>query len=316
MTDPALEIPKSEIEAAAQRIAPYVRRTPVLRLPAGFGPIRAPVTLKLEWLQVTGSFKARGAFNLLLGRDVPAAGVVAASGGNFGLAIAHAARALGIPATVFIPATSPASKIELLRRLGARVETTAGFYPAALEAATTFAATGAALAAHAYDQPEIVAGQGTCGREIAEQAPGIDTLLVAVGGGGLIAGIGSWLRDTVRLVAVETDATPTLHAARAAGRPVDVEVGGLAASALGAGRIGRFAWEASGRWIDESLLVTDAELVAAQRLLWDELRIAVEPAAAAPVAALAFGRYVPAAEETVGVVLCGANLDPATLSLP
>lgn len=309
---PSAVVERGAIEAAADRIGDHVRRTPVVRLEAGAVGLSLPLWLKLDLLQPTGSFKVRGAFSLLQARQVPPAGVIAASGGNFGLAIAYAAHALGHAATVFVPGTTPSVKIDRIRELGATVEVVAGYYPEAFEASQDRAAETGALVAHAYDQPEIVAGAGTCAAELDADVAGLDTVLVAVGGGGLIAGTVGWYEGRARVVGVESEGTPTLFEARRAGHPVDVAVGGIAASALGARRIGSIAWAAVTRWTVESVLVGDDDLRAAQRRLWDAARLLVEPAAAAPLAALLTGAYRPEPGERLAIVLCGANLDPAT----
>lgn len=302
-----------DIEDAARRIAGMARRTPVLRLDEGTTALPGRITLKLDLLQPTGSFKARGAVNLLRSREVPPAGVVAASGGNFGLAVAWAAGRLGHAATIFVPDTSPAAKIARLRSLGATVEVVPGYYADAARAASEQVASTGALEAHPYDDPEVVAGAGTCGMEITADVPDVDTVVVAVGGGGLVAGLASWFRDDVRVVAVETHGTPALHAALAAGRPVDVEVGGVAADSLGARRIGDRCWEVR-HWIDESVLVHDDDVRAAQRFLWDETRLIAEPGAATATAALLAGAYLPRPGEEVCIVVCGANTDPSTVT--
>jgi len=308
------EIGRDEIGVAAVRIAGHVRETPVLRLEAD--ALGVPAILKLDLLQPTGSFKVRGAFSLLLAAPIPGGGVTAASGGNFGAAVAYAAGRLGVAATIFVPASSPREKIDALAALGAEVRVIDGYYPAALAACREWAAERDVLFAHAYDQREVVAGQGTCGRELAAQAPEVDTVLVAVGGGGLIGGIASWYRDDARIVSVETEGTPTLHAALAAGEPVDVEIGGIAASSLGASRVGDHPWAAARRWVDRAVLVSDEALTAARRRLWQTARLAVEPGAAAPVAALLSGAYGPEPGERVAVVVCGANADPRDLIAP
>lgn len=303
---------RADIEAAASRIAGHVRRTPVLQLPGGVGNASI-ATLKLDLLQPTGSFKVRGAFSRLLGVDPTPERVVAASGGNFGLAIAHAASELGIAADIFVPESSPSAKIDLLRRQGAAVHVIPGHYADALEASKVWVEGNDALFAHAYDQFDVVAGQGTCGMEMAAQIPAADTVLVAVGGGGLIAGIASWYRDQVAVIGIETEGTPTLHTAREAGGPVDVDVSGLAVSSLGSRRLGDIAWEVSQRWVDDSILVSDESTAAAQHWLWDNCRLAVEPGAATPLAALLSGAYQPAADEHVAVLVCGANVDPGSV---
>jgi threonine dehydratase len=314
MTESGIEITREAIADAARRIARHVRRTPVLTLGSDPGELPRDLMLKLEFLQPTGSFKVRGAFNLLLSAAVPAEGVVTASGGNFGLAIAYAAHALGIPAHVFVPDSSPPAKTDRLHRLGARVHIEPGHYPEALAASEDHVTRHGGFFAHAYDQPAVVSGQGTCGLELEEQAHELDTLVVAVGGGGLIGGIASWYRDQVRIVAVETEGTPTLFRAREAGQPVDVEVSGIAVSALGAGRIGSIAWEATQEWVDEAMLVSDGAVNAAQRQLWEQARLLVEPAAATTLAVLATGGYVPEPGERVCLLLSGANVDPRSIA--
>lgn len=308
-----------EVVAAAERIAGYVLRTPVMEISPG-------LTLKLEQLQHAGSFKVRGAFNRVLSAPaVPDAGVIAASGGNHGLAVAYVARALGLRAEIFVPEVTSPVKVSGLLALGADVTQTGAIYSEAAEAAAKRAAETGALSVHAYDQPEVVAGQGTLGLELMEQAGGVDTILVAVGGGGLIAGItaataqtstkatGKAMRNGPRIVAVEPAAIPTLHAALAAGRPVPVQVSGVAADALGATQLGALAFEVVSRSGVESVLVSDDAIVAARRTLWSEHRIAAEHSGAAAYAALLSGAYTPAKGERVAVVVCGSNTDPATL---
>ena len=304
---------RTDIEDAAARIVGYVRRTPVLELLRGVGDAAAQITLKLDLLQPTGSFKVRGAFSRLLAATPRPERVVAASGGNFGLAIAHAASELGIAADIFVPESSPPAKVDRLRRQGAAVHVIPGHYADALEASKAWVEGNDALFAHAYDQLDVVAGQGTCGMEMAAQIPDADTVLVAVGGGGLIAGIASWYRGDVTVIGVETEGTPTLHAARHAGGPVDVEVGGLAVSSLGSKRLGDIAWDVSQRWIEDSILVSDESTAAAQHWLWDNCRLAVEPGAATPLAALLSGAYTPEEGENVAVLVCGANVDPGSV---
>jgi len=310
---------RDEIAEAARQVAPWVRRTPILTIEANeLGTAHPPLVLKLEQLQHTGTFKARGAHNLLLTADaspagVPAAGVVAASGGNFGVAIAHAAGRLGHRATVFVPEISSPTKLERLRHLGAEVVVGGAFYADAYEASVEQAGRTGALLAHAYDQPEVVAGAGTCAVELEEQVPDATTVLVAVGGGGLIGGVAGWLQERVRVVAVESTGTPTLHAALDAGEPVDVDLSGIAADSLGARRIGAIGFQAAKRWVDGSVLVTDEAIVDAQRRLWDHVRVAAEPGGATALAALLSGGYQPSASERVAVIICGANVDPATL---
>ncbi len=307
-----MEITRATIEAAANRIAPYVRYTPILELEAPALDVSGHVVLKLDLLQPSGTFKIRGAFNLLLTHKPEL--VVAASGGNFALAIAHAAYVLGVRAHLFVPDSSPPEKIRRLKESGAEVTVVEGVYKDALAISRAFAATVGGLLAHAYDHPEVVAGAGTCGLEILMQVPGVDTILVAVGGGGLIGGIASAVRTQAKIIGVETEGTPTLHAARAAGHPVEVEVGGLALSSLGASRLGDIPWEAARQWVTDSLLVSDEAVREAQRFLWEKCRLVVEPGAATTIAALLSGAYEPEAGETVVALVCGANVDPATVA--
>ncbi len=304
---------RDEIEAAAERITPYIRRTPTISLAAGDLGLDFPVTLKLECLQHTGSFKARGAFNRLLANDVPAAGVNAASGGNHGIAVAYAARELGYQADIFVPEISSPVKIARLRDYGAQVNIVGQNYAEALAASEARVATIGALVVHAYDQTEAVAGQGTTARELEEQEGTFDTILVAVGGGGFIGGIAAWHQGRTRIVGVEPKLAPTLPEARDAGAPGDVEVGGIAADALGAKRIGSYAFQIAEAYIERLALVDDNAIRAAQLRLWRDLRVVVEPAGAATMAALTSGIYRPEKGERVAVLVCGSNTDPAHL---
>jgi threonine dehydratase len=301
---------RSEIEAAAERVRGHIRYTPTLALGTAFGV--EDVTLKLDLLQPTGSFKVRGAFNRLLAAEPHPERVVAASGGNFGLAIAYAARHLEIAADVFVPATSPQAKIARLRDEGAEVHVIDGYYADALVASEEFVVGTDALFAHAYDQSDVVAGQGTCGLEMSEQVPDADVVLVAVGGGGLIGGIASWFRGDTRVVGVETVETTTLHSAREAGGPVDVDVGGLAADSLGSKRLGDIPWAAN-EWIDDVVLVTDDAVREAQHALWSTCRLIAEPGAATTIAALLSGAYEATQGERVLALVCGANTDPSSV---
>lgn len=307
-------IARHEIRQAARRTAPYVRRTPVVVLDGHGVGLPHDVVLKLEGMQHSGSFKARGAFHTLLSRPVPPAGVVAASGGNHGAAVAYASQRLGHVAQVFVPQAAPEAKLQRIRRYGARVTAVGADYAEAYEASLAHEQRTGALRVHAYDQHEVVVGQGTAAYELSEQAPELDTLLVAVGGGGLIAGCAAWYTDSLRLVAVETHGTPTLHRARAAGQPVDVEVGGVAADALGARRLGDIAQDVTRRWVDDAVLVTDDAVLDAQRVLWEQLRVLAEPGGATALAALLSGAVVVEAGARVGVLVCGANVDPSTWS--
>lgn len=303
----------ADIRDARERIAPHVRVTPVLRPGPGAFGLDGPITLKLELLQHTGSFKPRGAFNKMLASDVGPVGVIAASGGNFGLAVAYAARSLGHRAEIFVPDTSPTAKIDRVREQGADVHVVPGYYSEASSAAHERAAQSGALWMHPFDQPEVVAGGGTVGMEIAEQVPDADTVLVAIGGGGLIAGIGAWFRGDVRVVGVEPEACPTMHAALEAGEPVDVAVGGVAADSLGPRRVGAIAFDIARAFVDRVVLVTDDAVRDAQRQLWRDVHVVAEPGGAASLAALLSGAYRPKPKERVVVLLCGANADPSTV---
>jgi len=297
---------RAEIEAAAGRIAGHVRRTPVMAITLG----GFPMEIKLEQLQHTGTFKARGAFNSLIKGPVPAGGVVAASGGNHGAAVGYAAASLGIPAQIFVPEMAGPSKIALIERTGAGLTVVPGQYADALEAALAHEAKTGAMQVHAYDAPGTLAGQGTLAREWDEQGLQADTVLIAVGGGGLIGGALAWWQGARKVIAVEPETSCALHAALAAGGPVDVEVSGVAANALGARRIGALCYGlAAGQGIP-SVLVSDDAILDAQRLLWREARLLVEPAGATALAALLSGAYVPAPGERVAVLLCGANPAP------
>ncbi len=292
-----------------------LRTTPLLKLPgAAFGVNCAEVWLKLEQLQIGGSFKARGMLNRLLSHPIPASGVIVASGGNAGIATALAARALGVPCEVFVPTVSPKVKQDKLRALGATVVVTGAAYADALHACLLRQQATGALMTHAYDQVEVVAGAGTLAHEIETQGGVPDSVLVSVGGGGLIAGIATWFEQRCRVVALESELTPTLFAARKTGQPVDVAVGGIAADSLGAKRIGAIAWEVTQQHVKDSLLLPDDSIRGAQKWLWTEMRLAVEPAAALGLAALQTGLYEPRADEKVCLILCGANFDPSSLA--
>lgn len=305
-------ISRKEVEAAWSLIRPHVRRTPVLELTGSFG-IAAPLALKLETLQVSGSFKGRGAFHKLLASKVPAVGIVAASGGNHGAAAAYAARALGHKAEIFVPTIAAPAKVARLQSYGATVHQIGAVYAEARAASEKRAAETGALIAPAYEDPVVFAGAGSVALEFAEQAT-FDTLLVAVGGGGLIAGCAAAIGDQIKIVAVETEGTPTLHEALKAGKPVDVAISGIAADALGASRIGTPNFEVAQKLVRESILVSDDAVRATQRALWDMLRIVAEPAGATGLAALMSGAYRPAAGERVATLICGANTDPASVA--
>ena len=304
----------ADVDRACSLIAGHVRQTPVIAVEGALFGLAEPVCLKLEMLQHAGSFKPRGAFNRILAAaasgPLPADGVIAASGGNHGLAVAHVARQLGIPARIFVPEAASAVKVARIRALGATVTVTGAMYADAYDACLRLAATSGALFVHPYDQPEVVAGQGTLGRELLGQSD-VDTVLVAVGGGGLAAGVRLGLGSDVKLVAVEPERIPTLHAALAAGQPVDVEVGGVAADALGARRIGSLAFEILTVHQVQSVLVTEEAIISTRQRLWDRLQLATEPAGTTAAAALLSGAYVPEPGERVAVIVCGANTDPS-----
>lgn len=302
------------IEAAADRIRGHVRRTPVMDVEGAAFGIAEPVNLKLELTQHTGSFKPRGAFNNLLGRQVPAAGVTAASGGNHGAAVAYAAACLGHRARIFVPTVSSPTKVERIRAYGAEVVVAGERYADALALSDQYAAESGALVVHAYDSPFTIAGQGTVAMEWEEDTPDLQTVLVAVGGGGLVAGIALWFGHGVKVVGVEPRGSCCLNAARAAGRPVDVATESIAVDSLGARRIGDLAFGIAADYVDESVVVTDAFIEEAQRRLWQRCRIAAEPGGATALAALLSGAYRPAAGERVGVLVCGANVDLARLA--
>ena len=303
-----------DVETAARRIAGHVRETPVLVLEPGAFGSAAALVLKLELLQHAGSFKPRGAFNRVLAATVPTAGVVAASGGNHGVAVAHVARSLGHRAEIFVPAVSAAAKVERIRALGAAVTVGGAVYQDAQDAATARATETGALLVHPYDHPLVVAGQGTMARELDAQAPGIDTVLLAVGGGGLIAGAAAWFGGRVRIVSVEPASIPAMYEARRAGRPVTVAVSGLAADSLGANAIGAVPFAVAAPFVDDAVLVTDDAIRDAQRALWASVRVMAEPGGAAALAAVLSGAYRPAPGERVAVVVCGGNVDPTSVT--
>jgi len=296
------------IAATHAIISRHVRRTPVVTVDASdFGLTGAPLCFKLELLQHAGSFKARGAFANLLLRTVPPAGVVAASGGNHGAAVAFAAQRLGVRATIFVPTIAAAAKKERIARCGARLIVTGERYADALAASEEFVAATGAMPIHAFEQHETLLGQGSVGLEFEAQAPELDTVLVAVGGGGLIGGIAAWYGRRVRLVPVEPAAAPTLHRALCAGRPVDAEAGGIAADSLAPKRVGELMFALAKDLVAPVALVADDAIAAAQHALWDVLRVVAEPGGAAAFAALLAGVYRPAAGERVGVLVCGGN---------
>ncbi len=289
-------------------IRPHVRHTPVLSVDlADFGTASNPVALKLECLQHSGSFKVRGAFANLLTQPIPAVGVVAASGGNHGAAVAYAAMRLGVPATIFLPSVTSPSKIERIRNYGANLVISGERYADALAASEQFVARKGGLAIHAFDQIETLLGQGTLGCEIDADLPDVDTLLVAVGGGGLIGGIAAWFRGRIRIIAVEPEGAPTLYCALAAGEPVDAQAEGIAADSLAPKRVGGIVFPIAQAFVERSILITDEDIRAAQLALWDKARVVAEPGGAAAFGALLSGKYVPTPDERVAVLICGAN---------
>jgi threonine dehydratase len=301
-------ITPDRIAATDALIGPHIRRTPIIALDAAeFALAPAALTLKLELMQHAGSFKTRGAFANLLGRAVPAAGVVAASGGNHGAAVAYAAMKRGVPAKIFVPAISSPAKIARIRSYDADLVVGGERYADALAASEAWARTSGALPVHAFDQEETLLGQGTLARELEGQAPDLDTVLVNVGGGGLIGGIAAWYASRVRVIGVEPEAAPTLTRALAAGEPVDAPAGGIAADSLAPRRVGTLMFAIAQRHVAQVLLVTDDAIRRAQQALWDVVRIVAEPGAAAALAALLSGRYVPQPGERVGVVVSGGN---------
>ncbi|MEM9133888.1 MAG: threonine/serine dehydratase [Actinomycetota bacterium] len=303
-----MAVTRADIDAAAQRIAPLVRATPTMTVDGAQLDGAGTVSLKLELVQHSGSFKARGASNHLLATEVRPDGVVAASGGNHGAAVAWAARELGHAANIFVPTISARAKVDRLRSYGAVVHQVGAVYAEALAASREFLANGDATSVHAYEDELVVAGAGTTGREFDDQAPGLDAVLVACGGGGLVAGIATWFAETdVEVVACETEGTAAWARAIEAGRPVPVEVSGIAADALGATSVGELAFTQLQGAGAGSVVVSDDDVTAAQALLWDRFRVMTEPSAAVPVAAVLSGAYPLEADRHVGIVVCGAN---------
>ena len=302
------QIGPDEIARNYELIRPHVRRTPVIEVDAAeFDLPGALLALKLEFMQHTGSFKARGAVTNILTRDVPAVGVVAASGGNHGVAVAWAAHRFGKPAHIFVPTVASPTKMDRIRGYGAELIVTGERYNDALIASQEWTAKSGAMPIHAYEQRETLLGQGSVGLEMQEQAPNIDTLLVACGGGGLIGGIAAWYAGRVRVIGVEPEMAPTLNRALEAGQPVDAPAGGIAADSLAPRQVGQLMFPIAQRFVERVVLVEDDAIRAAQHTLWDRLRIVAEPGGAAAMAALFSKRYVPADGERVGVVVCGAN---------
>lgn len=308
-------IERRTVTEAASRIYPYIRHTPLLRVAGDELSTSAPVALKLELLQHAGSFKPRGAFNRLLAAPVQPERVIAASGGNHGAAVAYVAQVLGMTAEIFVPAATPAAKIARIAGYGARVVQGGDSYAEALGASRLRLAEIGALEVHAYDHADVLAGQGTVGRELEQDAPELTHILVATGGGGLIGGIAAWYAGSVSVISVEPEGCPALHDALAAGKPVNAAVGGVAADSLGARQAGAEMFPLAQRFVSAAVLVPDEAILAAQRLLWDRFRLAVEPGGATAAAALLSGRFQPPAGARVGVVVCGANTDPGKVAV-
>jgi threonine dehydratase len=304
-----MSVSRNDIADTERLIRPFIRRTPTITVDAGdFGLVGLPIDLKLELMQHTGSFKARGAFANLLLREVPKTGVIAASGGNHGAAVAYAAQNRGVPATIFVPSISSQAKIDRIRSYGADIVIGGDRYADALAASEVRAVETGALQVHAFDQVETLRGQGTVGLEIEADAPAATTVLVAVGGGGLIGGLAAWFAGARKVVAVEPADAPTLHAAFAAGRPVDAPTGGIAADSLAPRRIGELAFGIASAYVDpQVVLVSDDDIRRAQAALWSVMRVVAEPGGAAAFAALLSGRYRPAPGERVAVLVCGGN---------
>jgi len=301
-------IDRAQILATYARIREHVRRTPVLAMDGtDFGLSEIPLVLKLELFQHTGSFKARGALTNLMTRNVPPAGVVAASGGNHGVAVAFAAHKFNVPARIFVPSVASPAKRQRIEGYGANLVIAGDRYADSLEACKLWQEKSGAMPIHAFDQMETLLGQGTVGLEFEEQAPELDTLLVAVGGGGLIGGIASWYQGKIKIIGVEPEAAPTLTKALEAGRPVDAEAGGIAADSLAPRRVGELMFPIAQKFVDRVQLVSDDEIRAAQEQLWKVARVAAEPGGAAGLAALTSRKYAPAKGERVGVLICGGN---------
>jgi threonine dehydratase len=303
-----MRIDRDQIGATEKIIRPHIRRTPVIEADGGdFGLDSVPLIFKLELLQHSGSFKARGAFANLLLRKIPQFGVVAASGGNHGAAVAFAAMKLGVPAKIFVPTVASPEKIGRIRGYGAELVVTGERYADALVASERWAAESGALTLHAYDQPETLLGQGSVGLEFEQQAPDLDSLLVAVGGGGLIGGVASWYANRIKIIGVEPEAAPTLHNALQAGRPVDSPAGGIAADSLAPKRVGELMFPIAQKFMSNVILVPDDAIQQAQQALWKALRVVAEPGGAAAFAALLSGRCKPQPGERVGILVCGGN---------
>ena len=307
---PATSLSRERIQATERVIRPHIRCTPIVEVDgADFGLDAITIVFKLELLQHSGSFKARGAFTNMLTRAVPPAGVVAASGGNHGAAVAFAAMKLRQPATIFVPSVASPAKLDRIRSYGAELVIAGDRYAGALEASETWTRQSGALPIHAYEGDETLMGTGTLGLELEEQDPKLDSLLVAVGGGGLIGGIAAWYQDRLKVIAVEPMEAPTLNLALSAGRPVDSPAGGIAADSLAPRQVGQQMFPIAQRFVNDSILVSDDEILTAQKRLWATLRVAAEPGGATAFAGLLSGRYKPEPGERVGVIVCGGNTD-------
>ena len=317
MTNSLSSLARDGVAALAARLRPYLRVTPVVEVEgADLGRDGVSLFLKLELLQHAGSFKARGAFANLLLRDVPAAGVVAASGGNHGVAVAHAARRLGVRARIFVPTVASPAKVARIRADGAELVIGGDLYADALVASQAWALRSGAMAIHAFDQGETLLGQATLARELAAQVPDLDTVVVAVGGGGLIGGVAGWFAGQTRIVGVEPEKAPTLTAALAAGHPVDAEAGGIAADSLAPRRVGTLTFPIAQAHVERVLLVTDDEIRAAQRVLWDRLRLVAEPGGATALAGVLSAGYHARPGERIAVVVCGGNTEAVDFDRP
>jgi threonine dehydratase len=309
-------ITRNDIATAATRLAAFARHTPIITVDGTSLSLNYSVRLKLELLQYTGSFKARGAFNRLLTATIPNTGVITASGGNHGAAVAYASQTLGVNAEIFVPAGTPETKVRRIRSYGAQVILGGVSYADALAASRVRQTETGALEVHAYDHADVLAGQGTVGREFERDAPDLTHVLVATGGGGLIGGIAAWYAGSVQIISVEPENCPTLATALQAGRPVDCAVSGLAADSLGARQVGAAMFPIAQLFVNEAVLVSDEAIAAAQRLLWEQLRLIAEPGGATALAALLSGRFVPPDGARVGVVVCGGNTDPGKVASP
>src|SRR6266404_2206861 len=311
-----LPIDRHQIAATEKIIRPHVRRTPILEVSGSdFGLDSISLIFKLEFLQHAGSFKTRGAFTNLLTRELPKAGVVAASGGNHGVAVAYAAGKLGIPTKIFVPTVASSDKIDRIRRSGADLVITGDRYADALAASEAWLAQSGAMSIHAFNQRETLLGQGTVSLEFEQQYPRLDILLVSVGGGGLIGGVASWYGSKIKLIGVEPEAAPTLSNALNAGRPVDSSAGGIAADSLAPKRVGELMFPIAQSHLERVILVRDEEIIQAQQALWSVLRIVSDPGGAAAFAAMLSRRYKPERDERVGVLLCGANTNAVKFSV-